>query len=125
MHVGDDDAEHGQAVQHVLEDLFPSLFDFVAADAAVDDGPAFLAIDFVAQEPKIDVVERERKRHAYPTYAVRYGYCVAGGGDLVSEGIRQLHFIGIHRVSIYMPEMPFNAYYGIINYVNVNGNSVR
>jgi len=49
VHVGDQHAQHGQAFQLVLEDLFPQGLDLVARDAAVDDGPAVPAVDVVAQ----------------------------------------------------------------------------
>ena len=63
MHVGHDHAQHRQAAQVVCEHLLPGGAGGVVADAAVDDGPAFhravRALDPVAQEPEVDVVQRE------------------------------------------------------------------
>ena len=58
---------HALDGRKTLEQLFPDRTGLAVADAGVDDGPAA----FVLQQPKVDVVERKRQRHAEPVDAGR------------------------------------------------------
>ncbi len=49
VHVSNDHAQHGQAFQLVLENLFPQLAHFGTGDATVHNGPALAPLDLVAQ----------------------------------------------------------------------------
>src|SRR3546814_1016910 len=62
--------------------VFPKCLDLVAGHAAVDYRPALPAIDFVAQQPKVDMIKRKRQRHANPTDSIpdRYGLTRLGQG---------------------------------------------
>ena len=67
----------------------------VRGDAAVDQGPA-LAVEVVAQQPEVDVIEREGQRHADPVHAGRDLHAGRGGRQGVAERIVELAFEGIH-----------------------------
>ncbi|MOA45243.1 hypothetical protein D3C78_1676230 [compost metagenome] len=101
VHVGDQHAQHGQAFQFVLEDLFPQRLDLVARDAAVDDGPAVAAVDVVAQQPEVDMIQRERQRHPDPFDALRHRMRAAGLGLKIGPGILKLLFVGVHCLSLH------------------------
>lgn len=58
--------QHGQALQFLCEHLFPVGARLGVVDAGVHHGPALAAVDAVAQQPQIDVVEREGQLHAHP-----------------------------------------------------------
>ncbi len=103
MAVRDDHAQHRQAVQVRVEDVFPVAADLVRGDPAVHHGPARLAVEFVAQQPEIDVVERERQRHAQPPYAGRHLQVLARLGQRVGERIVELLFQCVHVVSCRAP----------------------
>ena len=47
--MGDDHPQDGQPVKLCFKQFCPKRFNFVAADAAVDNGPSLLAFDTVAQ----------------------------------------------------------------------------
>jgi hypothetical protein len=96
MHVGDDHAHDRQALQLGLEDLLPLGPRLVARDAAVDHGPALDAAVVVAQQPEVDVVERERQPHPDPAHAGRHFEGLAGGGQGVAEGVVEFAFEQIH-----------------------------
>jgi hypothetical protein len=59
VHVRDDDAQDRQAFELGGEHLLPLRLGLVAADAAVDHRPAGAAVQLVAQQPQVDVVQRE------------------------------------------------------------------
>src|SRR5439155_19202914 len=43
----------------------------VVPDAAVDECPARASVQFVFEQPEVDVIERKRQRHAQPVHAGR------------------------------------------------------
>ena len=61
-----------------LEEPFPQLTGLAVADAGVHDGPFALVLD----DPQVDVIERERQRHAEPMDAGRDFDRRAGLGGL-------------------------------------------
>jgi len=69
-------------------------------DAAVDDRPALArpvrAVEPVAQQPQVDVVEREGQAHAQPAQAGRQLERVPGRRQRVAERVVQLLFEGVH-----------------------------
>jgi hypothetical protein len=89
VHVRDDHAQHRQALQLVLEDLLPHGPRGGAVHAAVDDGPARAAVELVAQQPEVDVVEHEGQRHAQPAHARRELQAAAQVGQRVAQGVLQ------------------------------------
>ncbi|KAG0924939.1 hypothetical protein G6F31_018928 [Rhizopus arrhizus] len=101
VHVRDDHAQHGQAFKFILEDLFPQRLDLVARDATVDDGPAVAAVDVVAQQPEVDMIQRERQRHTDPFDPVRHHMRMTGFGLEVRPGVLQFLFVGVHRLSLH------------------------
>ena len=86
----------GRPSQLVGEHLLPGRARGVVGDAAVDDGPALAAVDAVAQQPQVDVVQRERQRHAQPAHAGRdLAACSPGAGSGVAEGVVQFGFVRV------------------------------
>jgi hypothetical protein len=78
VHVGDQYAQDGQALQNVLFKLQPSFAGAGVVNAAVHSGPAFLhdtglggVWHAVTQQPQIDVVQGKRQTHAQPENAWR------------------------------------------------------
>src|ERR1019366_2343357 len=63
----------------------------------VDDAPAGAAAAFVAQQPDIDVVEREGQAHADPEHAGGHLEGGAALGKRFPEGIVELALEDIHR----------------------------
>ena len=102
VHVRDDDAQDGQALELRGEDLLPLRAGFVARDAAVHDAPALDAavgaVHLVAQEPDVDVVERERQTHADPADAGRHVDRFAGGRQPFVQGVVEFAFEEVHVV---------------------------
>lgn len=96
VHVRHQHAQHGQAVQLVGEDLFPLRLRFVARDAAIDHRPAFAPVEAVAQQPQVDVVQRERKGHPDPAHAGRECDGGAGGRQGVAQRVLQFAFEEVH-----------------------------
>ncbi|MNJ53576.1 hypothetical protein D3C77_489700 [compost metagenome] len=101
MHVRDQHTQHGQAFQFVLEYVFPQRLHFVARDAAVNDGPAVLAVDVVAQQPEVDMIQRERQWHPYPLDAFGHHLGPAGFGLEVCPGVLQFLFVGVHCLALH------------------------
>ena len=98
VHVRDQHAQDGQAFQRGGEHLLPLRLGFVPRDAAVDDGPALAAVELVAQQPEVDVVQREGERHPDPAHAGRDLERGAGFGEGVVQRVLQLGFEGIHAM---------------------------
>ncbi|MCY1552667.1 hypothetical protein D9M68_890770 [compost metagenome] len=65
-------------------------------DAAVDHRPALDAVDRVAQQPEVDVVQRKGQPHADPAHAGRDFQCFAGGGQGVAQGVVEFAFEEVH-----------------------------
>ena len=106
VHVGDDHAQHRQALEFVRENGLPRRAGRVVGDAAVDDAPALHPVDPVAQQPQVDVVELERQQHAQPAYAGRNFDRRADLGQRLAEGVLQLHFLRVHRLH-QVPQLHF------------------
>ena len=100
MHVRDQHAQHRQAVQFLLEHPLPQRLDLVAGDAAVDDGPALASVELVAQQPQVDMIQRERQRHADPLHAVGDRLGLAGFGLDIAPWVLQLVLVGIHCLAL-------------------------
>jgi hypothetical protein len=94
VEVGGDHAQHRRAVEHRVEDALPRGHRLLRGDAAVDDGEAGHALDFVLQQPQVDVVEREGQRHAQPVDAGAQGGHGAGGGH-IGPWVAQFVFEGV------------------------------
>jgi hypothetical protein len=92
VHVGHDDTQHRQTFQLVLEHLFPLRPGFVAGNAAVHHGPALAAVQRVAQQPEVDVVQRERQHHADPLHARCHFQRAAWLGQGVGQRVVQAAF---------------------------------
>ena len=60
MHMSDDDAQNGQAVELRVKDLLPVLLGLVAGHATVHHGPALdhplWPFALITQQPEVDVV---------------------------------------------------------------------
>lgn len=104
VHVRDDHAQHRQRVEPLREHTLPGVARRVAGDAAVDDGPAFAAVvGAVAQQPEVDVVERERQPHAHPTQPRRDLEHRAGRRHRVGQRVVQPVLVGVgHRGLLYI-----------------------
>jgi hypothetical protein len=96
VHVGDDDAQDRQALQLGLEDLLPLRARLGVVDAAVDHRPAGHAVQGVAQQPEVDVVERKGQPHADPAHAGRHFHGFAGLGQRVAQGVVEFAFEEVH-----------------------------
>ncbi len=95
MEVRDDQAQHRQAAQVAGKDLLPVRLRRLVADAAVDDRPALAAVDLIAQQPEVDVVEREGQAHADPEHARRELQHAGGFRQGVAQGIAEFGFAEI------------------------------
>ncbi len=99
VHVRRDDAQHRHAARLGREDLFPGLAGPFVGDAAIDHGPArrrfAKAVDLVAQQPQVDVVQRERQRHAQPAHAGGDLDAVAGFGPGIRPGVVRFLLRGV------------------------------
>ena len=51
------------------KDGFPARLRLVIGNPAIHNGPAWLTIQFIAQEPQINVIEGKWQRHSYPIHA--------------------------------------------------------
>ncbi len=98
MAVGGKHALQRQAQQAVGKDLFPGGPGGVAGHAAIDHAPAGRTLVTVAvlQQPQIDMIQRERQRHAQPAQAGRDVNHAAAVRHLVTQRIVQLGFERIH-----------------------------
>ena len=100
MHVGTDHAQHGQAFKLGVKDLLPLRFGFTTGDAAVHHGPTlqFTGCPYylIANQPQIDVVERERQCHANPFDTGCDIKRLARQGQDIAQGVVQLHFKFVH-----------------------------
>ncbi len=91
--------QHRQAIQRLFEHGFPARTQFGLVDAAIDHCPAFTAIDAIAQQPQIDVIQGERQAHADPAHTGRHVLRTAGLGQSVAPGVVQFVFQRIHAMS--------------------------
>ena len=89
VHVGDQHAQDGQAVQLVGKHLRPGGARFGVVDAGVDHRPAVAAVDAVAQQPEVDVIQRKGQHHAQPLDARRHADGAALRRQLVGQGVVQ------------------------------------
>ena len=87
MEMGHQYARESPTADDFGEDFLPMGARFVQADAAVHRGPPLC----VAQQPEIDVIERERQRHAQPVES-RCDLANAAGSGRFRE--REGHRIG-------------------------------
>ena len=69
----------------------------VVGDAAIDGGPAAAALELIAQQPQVDMVEGKRQRHAQPVQAGRQFGQRSRRGQHVAKRIVQLRFGRIHQ----------------------------
>jgi len=92
VHVGDDHTQDGQAVEFLIKHVFPLRTRFIAGDAAVHHRPALDAVQRVAQQPEVDVVERKRQAHAQPLHARRHHQGAAGLGQRIALRVVQAGF---------------------------------
>ena len=92
VHVRDDDAQDRHTLQLRLEDLLPLRAGLVPSDAAIDHRPALDPVDGIAQQPEVDVIEREGQRHANPTHAGRHCERLADFGEGVAQGVMEFAF---------------------------------
>jgi hypothetical protein len=98
VHVGDHHPQHGQALQMLVEDLLPSAARGVVGDATVHDGPAFAQpsltiVESIAQQPQVDVVQREGQAHAHPLHAWGHGEGAAQCRQLLAQRIAKFVFL--------------------------------
>jgi hypothetical protein len=96
VHVRHDHAQDRQALELVREDLLPLRARGLVRDAAVHHRPALHAVDAVAQQPEVDVVEREGQCHAKPAHARRHLEGPARGRQRVAEGVVEFAFEQVH-----------------------------
>ena len=100
VHVRDQHAQDGQAVQLVGKHFFPLLARFGLVNAAVHHRPArdgaARAVQLIAQQPQIDVVERKGQTHAQPFHTGGHLHGASGCGQGVAQGVVQLLFEGVH-----------------------------
>ena len=96
VHVRDQHAQDGQALQCLRFDLLPSLSGGGVVDAAVHRRPALLhhvglggVGQAVAQQPKVDVVEGEGQTHAQPEHAWRHFGDRAGRRQVLTQRVDQ------------------------------------
>jgi hypothetical protein len=95
MAMGREHTQQRLAGQGAGEQLLPGGAGRVGAGAAIDHARAGAVVDLVLEQPEVDVVERERQRHARPGQAGRDRVQRAGRWYRVAEGIGQL---GLERV---------------------------
>jgi len=94
--MGGDHAHQRLAIQAHGQHLLPCGAGSVGPGAGIDEAPATLPLEFVFQQPHIDVIQRKRQRHARPAQARHDVVHGAGSGDSVVKRIIQLGFEGIH-----------------------------
>ena len=78
-----------QAVERLVEHLLPGGARFGVVDAGVDHRPAVAAVDAVAQQPEVDVIQRKGQHHAQPLDARRDADGAALRRQLVGQGVVQ------------------------------------
>ena len=100
VHVCDDNAQNRQAVEFIGENAFPVGFAVVGVDAGVNHAPAAHAVDAVAQQPKVDVVQLKWQRHAQPLHARCDFDAGAGFRQRVGVGVLKLRFECFHGGSL-------------------------
>jgi hypothetical protein len=98
VHVRDQHAQQRQPIQLAVEHLLPAGAGVGVVDAAVHRRPAVAAVDAVAQQPQVDVVQRKRQRHAQPAHAGRHLQRGARRGQLVAQRVAQRIFVGLAHV---------------------------
>ena len=93
VHVGDDARAAPAGLELVANTCSQAARVAGVGDAAVDDGPALARLAFlaVAQQPQVDVVERERQAHAQPAHAGRHRQR-APGPAARAEGVVEFGF---------------------------------
>ena len=92
VHVGHDHPQDRQAVKFLVKNLFPLGAGGVIADAAIHHAPSLHTVQFVAQQPQVDVVEGERQRHADPFDAGCYKHRGARRRQGIAKRVVQLFF---------------------------------
>jgi hypothetical protein len=88
----DHEVLHRLAGEEPAEVLLPQIPRGLHAVSRVDQGEAVA----VGEDPEVDVVERERQRHADPPHAVGDRQRLAGLRDALAEGMRYL-VVHTHR----------------------------
>ena len=97
--MGHDHPQDRQTFERCGEDLFPLGSRLGAVDAAIDDGPSLATVQFVTQQPEIDMVERKRQRHPDPTHAWHDLQGLAPLGHGVAHRVMQLAFEFVHAMT--------------------------
>ena len=92
VHMGHDHPQYGQALEFSSKDLLPLFSCCFMADAAVDHAPALHAVEFIAQQPKVDVVECKGQRHAYPFHPGSYRQGRTRFRQCLGKRVMQLFF---------------------------------
>ena len=92
MHVGHDDPQNRQALQLAFKNAFPLGARFRAVDAAIHHRPALTAVQGVADQPQVDVVQGERQGHANPANTRRNLQRLGGWRQDVAQRIVKLRF---------------------------------
>ena len=92
VHVRYHHAQNGQAFERIGKHLLPLLLGRVGADTAVHHRPARHAVDLVAQQPQVDVVEHKGQAHAYPFDAWGHRKRAAGRRHVLTQGVVQPFF---------------------------------
>src|SRR6187431_3319446 len=60
--------EQWLAVKRAIKQLFPRMLRGITGDAAIDQRVTSAPVDLVVKHPQVDVIERERQRHAHPMH---------------------------------------------------------
>ena len=97
VHVRDHHTQHGQALQFAVKNALPSLARGVVGDAAIHNRPTLAALDLIAQQPQVDVIQRKRQPHAQPAHAGSQFDGAARLGQRIAQGVVQLLFQFIHH----------------------------
>ena len=102
MAMGGDYPQQGLSLHAIGEHLFPRSAGGIGGDAAIDGAPARAGRAVVGEQPQVDMVERERQRHAQPAEAGSELVHGADGGHGVAEGIGKLQLESVHGKSFGM-----------------------
>ena len=97
MAMRDNHAQHRQPAERIVENLLPARLDLFVRNATVDHRPTLTPIDAIAQQPQIDVIQRERQRHARPHHAGGHLPDRAAGRQGIAHRVVQLLLQSIHE----------------------------
>jgi len=95
VHVGADHPQDGPMLKVLVPNLTPELAHLGRGHPGVDHRPALLAVQFILDQPEVDVIQRKGQGHPKPENLVCDGGEAAPWGD-GQVGIEDLRFKRVH-----------------------------